>query len=76
MGLKTIEIWMEGFAITGQRQGASKLGVYQANTFDEAVEMYKKENPKSKVHKYEDGGYGWWGCNFYDNEAEARKSFG
>lgn len=34
------EIWMEGFIISGQQAKASKVGEYDADSFDDAVKLY------------------------------------
>jgi len=85
-----IEIWMEGYAATGERQGAQKIGEYFAKNFDEAIEMYKKEHPTThgierkerkrfinqEAYDKRDAEYEIWACSLYDNEKDARKSFG
>jgi acyl-CoA-binding protein len=83
------EIWMEGFIISGQQAKASKVGEYDADSFDDAVKLYniysKAAYGKEAAVK---GGLldgktmqpidGWtiWGCKLFDNEQDARKSFG
>ena len=42
---RTVEIWMEGYAATGEHGTAQQIGSYIADSFDEAVQMYINENP-------------------------------
>lgn len=78
--MKTFEIWMEGFAATGQNSGASFHGTRQGETFKEAVdalmENWSKQKPKEVKVNYNPKKLSYWGCRFYDNEVDARKSFG
>jgi hypothetical protein len=76
--LKTFEIWMEGYAATGESGRAQKIWEGLAVDFDHAVRLYqtisrdeveiRPENTRSK--------YSIWACALFDNEADARKSFG
>lgn len=68
------EIWSEGYAATGERGTATLLGKYEANSWDEAVQKYMKDNP-NRI-RIDERGYTDWGCRLFDNETSARKSFG
>ncbi len=83
------EIWMEGYAATGESSGAQLIGDGEGNTFDEAVKDYMSKNPEHGIKPNERNGYiseeaythrrsNWniWACSLFDNEADARKSFG
>lgn len=83
------EIWMEGFAATGQHGSAHKIGEGEGRNFDEAVKDYMAKTPNHGIKPNDRRGYAteaawldrqsnWniWGCNLFDNEKEARKSFG
>jgi hypothetical protein len=72
-----ISLWLEGFSATGQRQGASMIGTYQAKDLDDAVKQHM-ETHKGDVDWNSVGGgrHSIWGCGIFDNEKEARKSFG
>lgn len=76
------DIWIEGFRATGQRQGASKLTKepIEAESWDEAIKIYKATHPGHGIEDRQHTLYEWhyrvWGCRLYDNEADARKSFG
>lgn len=96
--LKEYDIWAEGFVITGQTSQAFKLTEKDgfnrpvlAESFNDAVRKFRKENPTSSVYireynpenftsrkAYENRRSNWayWGCALFDNEADARKSFG
>lgn len=68
------EICVEGYSVTGNKSGASLLGARKANSFNEACEIYSSENPGKIAFngKY----YSDLGCRLFDNERDARKSFG
>lgn len=70
----TFEIWCEGYAANSERCRAALLGKYEAETWDEAVGKYMADNPK-RITK-DSRGYTDWGCRLFDNEIDARKSFG
>jgi hypothetical protein len=76
-GNKSIFLWLEGFSATGESSGAVMLGNYEAKNFDDAVIQYMKEN-KSEVNWDGSGKkeHNIWGCRIFDNEEDARKSFG
>ena len=91
--MKTFEIWMEGFAATGESGTAQKIGEAEGETFEEAVMAFTQ--PEDVVSKYDhkvivskgdtlnldkdhDGKLklSIWACRLFDNEQDARKSFG
>lgn len=77
--IKAIEVWTEGYAVTGNRSPAQRLGVYQAATFDDAVTQHLQTldaEGQSFYCRSEDGEWRCWGCRLFDNEADARKTFG
>lgn len=71
---------MEGFAVTGMSSGASYMKSYDTDDMDEAVQLWLDEQDPEDVKKYhsksEDGVHSWWGCRIFDNQDDARKSFG
>ena len=74
-----IQVWMEGFIIQGNSGGASLVGTYEASDFDDAVKQYNEDYKVDAHHLPADKrGDHWsiWGCRLYDNEADARRSFG
>ena len=88
--MKEYEIWMEGFAATGNQQGAHLIGKAKGIDFKDACKNFeypedmirewdglvmKKKGEKLKLDEH----YEYpsiWGCQLYDNEKDARKSFG
>jgi hypothetical protein len=68
--LKVYTIWSEGYAATGQHATAFEHGQTWASSFDEAV--------RKLVPGAYQVGERWytWGCEVFDNEADARKGFG
>lgn len=71
--MKTWQIWIEGYSITGNDSGASFLGAVEAETFIEACHKFYKANPEIS---YDPVRNTQWGCRHFDNEADARKSLG
>ena len=65
------EIWGEGYAATGQSAGAYFFGKQEAKTFQEACDIFFKDD------KYYDSKHlSHWSCHLFDNEKDARKNFG
>lgn len=75
-----IEVWSEGYAATGEHGTAIHLGTYKADSFDDAVEMMLEDHPGLKGHHHrsisDDSVHVIWGCKLFNNEKDARKSFG
>lgn len=83
-----VEIWMEGYRATGESSTATMLNQYHADSFDEAMTLYMEDNPGDvdvkKIPKnsksVQDSSftkqYSIWACRLFDNETDARKSFG
>lgn len=69
--MKHFEIWMEGYAATGERSGTTYHGTILANSFKDAcVKKFQDDryfNPKTLTY---------WGCKLFDNGIDARKNFG
>lgn len=90
--LKEYEVWLEGYAATGEHGSAQLLGKAFARNFGQAchiVECHAHLEWIEKVNKpdygeYEDGArwdydpqrFTIWGCGLYWSEELARKSFG
>lgn len=72
--MKEWEIWSEGFEIQGNIATADLLGKENAETWDDAVKKYMDKHP-GKITA-DSRGYTDWGCRLFDNETDARKSFG
>lgn len=69
--MKKFDIWSEGFVVNEGISGATYHGTIEANSFKEACDKYFSDDIyyNSKTLKY-------WGCKLFDNELDARKSFG
>ena len=78
--MKVWAIWSEGYVTTGQSAYAQYHGQFIGNTFLEAVEKWKddpNEGPSNpSLVKIQGSQVSYWGCRLFDNEADARKSFG
>lgn len=84
------DIWSEGYNATGQSSKAICIATdIEAKSFDEAVLKYRRENPEvgiqantrksyidEEAYLNRDSNWNIWNCNLYDNEVDARKSFG
>lgn len=72
------EIWSEGFRVSGETGSkAYKIGEQKANSFEEACDLFVKRNPQYKdCYEKRNGVPAYWGCRWFDNEADARKAFG
>jgi len=84
---KLYEIWAEGYSCTGQSSGAMLKGIVEASSFLEACrKLFKNDDYYSEERIYQNLTTGkfftkkedphYWGCKLFDNETEARKSFG
>jgi len=71
------EIWSEGFSVIEEHASARFEGVFEGETFMDAyLDMVKQQygaNPPDYVKLNEPV---IWGCRCFDNEIDARKSFG
>ncbi len=70
--MNKFQIWSEGYIVMGNSAGAQYHGEMEAKTFESACKKFFT----SKEHKryFHNGTY--WGCELFDNEQDARKSFG
>lgn len=73
------EVWIEGYAATGEYAEASRLGedgeLFSGNTFADACRNAIIKL-KWNTNYYNEQSNSYWGCRFYDNEQDARRSFG
>jgi len=72
---KIYHIWSEGFRATGEYGFANYFGSEKATSFQEACDLYALKNPEFATY-YNADQLTYWGCRLFDNEADARKSFG
>lgn len=68
-------VWVEGYVATGERAGATFLGAVEAETFPEACRK-ATEAKGWGMSSYKDDPPRFWGCRYYDNETDARATFG
>jgi len=77
---KVFEVWSEGYAATGDISTANFWGTAEAETFQEACEkLLGKDLDRTDIPDrdfYRAKRPSVWGCRLFDNEAEARKTFG
>ncbi|MCD6300828.1 MAG: hypothetical protein J7L82_02015 [Staphylothermus sp.] len=62
---------MEGYSITGNYATASYVGNTNAESFEKACFNLLKDDDY-----FDMGNLSIWGCRLFDNEADARESFG
>ena len=77
--LHEYEVWMEGYAFTGNSSPHMFIGRAVASSFQEACEIALRAwcNDMNEFNMYYDSDKcTFWGCRCYDNEADAAKSFG
>lgn len=73
---RRIHLWTEGFSATGHEPCASYHGPFYARDLKEAVKMFKDTLPEEDKNLVDVENLTFWGCGFFDNEADARRSFG
>jgi hypothetical protein len=69
------EVWMEGYCVTGNRKGAEFLGKF-FGTWKEAVTKAVTQKFDQLDGYWDEDKLTYWGCRFFDNEEEARSTFG
>lgn len=75
------EVWNEGFATSGESGNAQRLTIegedtlWEGETFIDACKNALKTLGWDMSY-YDEKGNRYWGCDFYDNETDARKFFG
>lgn len=76
------EIWNEGYTATGESGGAQQLtrengdNLFEGETFKEACKNALIELDWDMDRYYDEERNTFWACRFFDNETDARKSFG
>lgn len=69
--IRRYEVWCEGFRCNGYDEPARKVGGVDARSFQQACYILLAND-----QNYDRHGLSTWGCRLFDNEAEARRSFG
>jgi len=72
--MKYWSVWSEGYRATGEHGTATFHGNFEADTFAEACQRWAATTSDPKQFNAERLTY--WACRLFDNEADARKSFG
>ena len=67
-------VWMEGYQVTGNQKTAEFLGNF-FGTWKEAVTKAASKLGQAETYFNEEK-LTYWGCRFFDNEEEARATFG
>lgn len=73
--MKKYEIWSEGYCASGDSAPATLLGVCEGDDFRDDCINYANINQPFK-ELFDSKRMTCWGCRLFDNEADARKSFG
>lgn len=75
--MQKYNIWMQGYLCSGMEgipEKATYEGEFEANSFREACDMWSKT--LKEPYYYNSEYLTYWGCKLFDNEIDARKSFG
>lgn len=78
-GIRDFSLWVEGYVATGESCCAYYLGTFRAKSFGDAVEAWKRTQSREvqrTVYKHDKGPWVYWERQIFDNEAQARVSFG
>ena len=90
--MAAFEVWIEGYAATGENSPARRLlkdgetvTQWEGISFQQACVKALNELNWDMLYTgaqgcgssyYDIGNNSYWGCRFFDNEVDARKSFG
>jgi hypothetical protein len=72
--MEKFNIWMSGLSGSGMNATASFCGEFKGKNFADACLNWAKA--KEKLDSFNQKRLTYWGCGLYDNEVDARKSFG
>jgi hypothetical protein len=75
--MKNWNLWTEGYQATGEQSGAVSHGQWEGETLQDAIQTFKDslgDTYEASLINVERQTF--WGCRFFDNESDARKSFG
>jgi len=79
--MKKYQVWTEGYAVTGENATAQRLTrknedtLWGGETFRDACEN-ALQVLKWDMSYYNKEKNSYWACRFFDNEKDARRSFG
>ena len=69
---KQWEVWSEGYRATGEHQTAIFWGIFEADSFQGACDIAFADRDAY----YNSYGGIIWGCRLFDNESDARATYG
>lgn len=77
-GVKKYSLWQEGYSATGQSSTAIYLGEFEGDSFNDACDNWSKTIKQPEYYKPGNDKHrpSYWACKIFDNEIDARKSFG
>lgn len=73
--MRHFDVWCEGYIANGDRGIATKLFRGIGNSLKEVCEERAKTDEEFARYFNADS-MAYWGCRIFDNESDARKSFG
>jgi len=77
--MRVFDVWMEGFLVQGMEGPARArcIGRVEATTFQEACDLLCESRTfQERNGKYDKKQRTVWGCRLFDNEVDARRTFG
>lgn len=74
--LQTFNIFIEGYAITGQNGTAKFIGAASGFTFEQACEAFSRTPTASGYGSFSKSPPAFWGCRLFNTLQEAQQSFG
>lgn len=74
--MKFYNVWVEGYCATGGSSPAMYIGGAYGASFSDAVHVVMGQNHPTEKVDSDRGKLSWWGCRFFDNEIDAKASFG
>ena len=78
--IKVYEIWMEGYAATGEHGIHRLIGRVEAGSFKEACKKavieWLGDRCEREYHYFDEEKCTFWGCRMFDNEEDAARAFG
>ena len=76
LGLTVYQVWAEGYQASGDRADATFLGTARASSFRGAVDIIRDKSETPDLYTFKGDRCFLWGCELFDNEADARRRFG
>ena len=73
--MQVYDIWIEGYAATGNQGRAEYLGLYPGLSFKDACRRAIIDHDW-KLNSYNEKNNTYWSCRFFDNETDARRGYG